>query len=98
MSVLVIAEQREGTLNRASWEAIAAAQQAGGALRIAIAGAGLDALAAELAAAACEGVTVIDDAALEHYTADGQVMAFAALIDRDQPRLVFLPHTYQTRD
>ena len=30
MSVLVIAEQRGGTLNRATWETIAAAQQAGG--------------------------------------------------------------------
>ena len=28
--ILVIAEQRDGTLNRASWEAIAAAQQLAG--------------------------------------------------------------------
>jgi electron transfer flavoprotein alpha subunit len=31
--ILVIAEQKDGKLNRASWEAIAAAQQLGGAAR-----------------------------------------------------------------
>ena len=36
--ILVIAEQREGTLNRASWEAIAAAQAAGGPVKVAVAG------------------------------------------------------------
>ena len=49
MSVLVIAEQRDGTLNRATWEAIAAAQQAGGPVRVALLGTSLDAAAAELA-------------------------------------------------
>jgi len=98
MSALVIAEQREGKLNRATWEAIAGAQQASGAIRIVMPGAGVDAVAGEVAAAACDEVIAIDDAALEHYTADGYVMALAALIEREKPALVFLPHTYQTRD
>ena len=34
--ILVIAEQRQGTLNRASWETIAAAQQAGGPVTVAL--------------------------------------------------------------
>ena len=38
--VLVVAEQRDGTLNRASWEAVAAAQHAGGPVKIALLGAG----------------------------------------------------------
>ena len=36
--ILVIAEQRQGLLNRASWEAIAAAQQAGGPVNVAVLG------------------------------------------------------------
>ena len=64
MSVLVIAEQRDGTLNRATWETIAAAQQAGGPLRIAVAGDGLDAVAGELAAAECERVIAVEHQAL----------------------------------
>jgi len=98
MSVLVIAEQRGGTLNRATWETIAAAQQTGEALHIAVLGHGVDAVAAEVAAARCERILVVDDAALAEYTADGFVLALSALIEQEQPGLVFLPHTYQTRD
>ncbi|MGH9372314.1 MAG: electron transfer flavoprotein subunit alpha/FixB family protein [Vicinamibacterales bacterium] len=98
MSVLVVAEQRDGKLNRATWEAIAAAQQTGSPVRIAVLGAGVDAVAAEIAAAQCEQVTLADDPALEHYTPDGYVQALVAIIAQDQPSLVFLPHTYQTRD
>jgi electron transfer flavoprotein alpha subunit len=98
VSVLVIAEQRDGALNRASWEAIAAGQQMGSSLRIAVLGKGLDGVAAELGGAACERVLVVDDPALENYTADGYVMALAALIGEQAPDVVVLPHTYQTRD
>jgi electron transfer flavoprotein alpha subunit len=96
--ILVIAEQREGKLNRASWETIAAAQQAGGPVKIALAGGGIDAAASELAAADVAEVIAVDAAALTDYTADGYVMALAALIEAEKPDLVFLPHTYQTRD
>src|SRR6185436_13255462 len=96
--VLVVAEQRGGKLNRATWEAIAAAQQAGGPVKVALLGSGLDAPAAELAAADVAEVIVVDSAALEEYTADGYVAALAGLVERESPALVFLAHTYQTRD
>ena len=96
--ILVIAEQREGKLNRASWETVAAAQQAGGPVKIALAGGGIDTAASELAAADVAEVIAVDAAALADYTADGYVMALAALIETEMPDLVFLPHTYQTRD
>ena len=96
--ILVIAEQREGKLNRASWETIAAAQQTGGPVKIALAGSGIDTAASELAAADVAEVIAVDAAALTDYTADGYVMALAALIEAERPDLVFLPHTYQTRD
>ena len=98
MSVLVIAEQRDGKLNRATWETITAAQQAGGPLRVAVVGAAVEAVAGELAAAECERVIAVEDQALGEYTADGFVLALSALIEQEQPALVFLPHTYQTRD
>ena len=98
MNVLVIAEQRGGTLNRATWETIAAAQQVGGPLQVAVAGDALDAVAGELAAADCERVITVEHQALRDYTADGSVLALSAVIEQEQPALVFLPHTYQTRD
>jgi electron transfer flavoprotein alpha subunit len=95
---MVIAEQRDGALNRATWEAMAAAQQIGGPVRVAVLGKGLDAVAAELAGAGCERVIVVEDEALEGYTADGYVMALAGLVGEQQPAFVVLAHTYQTRD
>ena len=98
MSVLVIAEQRDGALNRASWETIAAAQQTTLSIKVAILGSGVSGLASELAAAAVSEIVTVDHPALATYTADGFVLALAALIEQEQPQLVFLPHTYQTRD
>jgi electron transfer flavoprotein alpha subunit len=96
--ILVIAEQREGTLNRASWEAIVAAQGASGPVKVAVAGADVAALASELAAADVSEVVALQHAALEPYTPDGLVQALAALLEAEAPDLVVLPHTYQTRD
>ncbi len=96
--ILVVAEQREGKLNRASWEAIAAAQQLGDELKIAIVGSGVDALAADLAGAEAAEVIAVNADALGEYTADGYVMGLSALIEAEAPSHVFFPHTYQTRD
>ncbi|HJR60536.1 MAG TPA: electron transfer flavoprotein subunit alpha/FixB family protein [Vicinamibacterales bacterium] len=96
--ILVVAEQREGKLNRASWEAIAAAQQPGGELKVAVTGSGVSDVAAELAAAEASEVIVVDALALADYTADGYVTALAVLIEQERPAQVFFAHTYQTRD
>jgi electron transfer flavoprotein alpha subunit len=96
--ILVIAEQREGKLNRASWEATAAAQQMGGPVKIVIAGASVSAVANELAAADAAEVIALEHAALEPYTPDGFVAALAALVATENPAHILFPHTYQTRD
>jgi electron transfer flavoprotein alpha subunit len=96
--ILVVAEQRGGKLNRATWEAIAAAQQLGEPLTVAVIGSGISAIASEVAAADVQEVVTIDAAALEPYTPDGFTGALAQAIEQLKPTLVFLPHTYQTRD
>ena len=96
--ILVIAEQRDGALNRASWEAIAAAQQAGDTVKVAVAGSGVGAAAQELASADVAEVIALEHDALAMYTPDGFVAALEALIAAEQPSLVCFAHTYQTRD
>ena len=96
--ILVIAEQRDGTLNKASWEAIAAAQQLGGPVQVALPGNAVTAAASELAAADVASVIALEHEALANYTPDGFVSALAALIAAETPSHVVLPHTYQTRD
>ena len=96
--ILVIAEQRDGTLNRATLETTAAAQAAGGPVKVVVLGSGIDAVAAEIAKAAVDEVIVVDDPAVKDYTADGFVLALEQVIAAEKPDAVFLPHTYQTRD
>jgi electron transfer flavoprotein alpha subunit len=99
--ILVIAEQRGGKLNRASWEAIAAAQQlaAGAPLSIAVAGGGgLHSIASELASAQAKEIVTIEHPALDAYTPDGYTAALQRAIEQMSPKFVLLPHTYQTRD
>jgi electron transfer flavoprotein alpha subunit len=98
--ILVVAEQRGGTLNRASLEALAAAQQLAGGLPIAavVVGSSVGGAANELATGGVTEVLTVEHAALEHYTPDGYVMALRAVIESRSPACVLLPHTYQTRD
>jgi electron transfer flavoprotein alpha subunit len=100
--ILVVAEQRDGKLNRASWETVAAAQQLGGALTspvtVLVSGGNAAAVANELAAAQVTEVLTLAHPALEPYTPDGSTAVLAAAIAQLAPRYVLLPHTYQTRD
>jgi electron transfer flavoprotein alpha subunit len=101
--ILVIAEQRGGKLNRATWEAIAGAQQVAvaldnEALSVVVPGSSVAALGAELAAAAVQEVVTIENPALETYTPDGYTAALQQAIAQLSPSIIVLPHTYQTRD
>jgi electron transfer flavoprotein alpha subunit len=96
--ILVVAEQREGKLNRATWETLAAAQQAGGPIAVVVPGASVAGVAGEVAAADVKEIVALESPALEPYTPDGYVTALAGVIGDLTPTLVLLPHTYQTRD
>jgi electron transfer flavoprotein alpha subunit len=98
--ILVIAEQRDGRLHRASWEALAAAQEfaAGQRAEALVLGSGVAAAATELSQAAVRAVHLVEHTGLQSYTPDGYVLALQQAIGTLQPEQVFLPHTYQTRD
>ena len=96
--ILVIAEQRGGRLNPVTWETIAAGQALDEPLTVVVAGARVESVAEELAAADVAEVLVVEDPALEPYTPDGFVAALAHVVAQVQPSLVLFPHTYQTRD
>jgi electron transfer flavoprotein alpha subunit len=100
--IVVIAEQRGGKLNRATWEAVAAAQELAGEGPIvaAVPGGSADATAAagDLAQAAVREVITIQHAALATYTPDGYTAALHTILTELAAAHVVLPHTYQTRD
>jgi len=100
--ILVIAEHRQGELNRATWETVVAAQllaeRLGGLpVNVAVPGA-TGSAAQELAAAGIGDVVTLVDPALEAYTPDAYVMALTGVVASMSPRFVVLPHTYQARD
>lgn len=101
-TILVIVEQREGKLNRVSYETLTAAQQiaaqTGWALEAAVAGSGIDAIAQEIAKVKLGKVYEIESPQLERYTADAYVAALKQFVSSKQPRLLLMPHTYQVRD
>lgn len=101
-TILVIVEQREGKLNRVSFETIAGAQamaaETGWTLEAAVAGSGVGEIANEVAAKKVAKVFAVESAKLEPYTPDGFIAALKPFIGQRQPRLVLMPHTYQVRD
>jgi electron transfer flavoprotein alpha subunit len=98
--ILVLAEQRGGTLNRASWEAVAAAQALAGGMpiRVAVMGESTAAQAGELAKADVAETLAVEHAALATYTPDAFTMAAHALVAASSPTFVVAAHTYQARD
>src|ERR1700730_6171056 len=101
-TILVVVEQREGKLNRVSWETITAGQAiaaaTGWTLEAAVVGGSASAFAAEVAAKKVAKVYAVESAKLEPYTPDAFAVALKQLISGKQPKLVLMPHTYQVRD
>ena len=101
-TILVVVEQREGKLNRVSWETITAAQAiaaaTGWTLEAAVVGSKASALASEVAAKKVAKVYAVESAKLEPYTPDAFAAGLKQFLATKQPKLVLMPHTYQVRD
>jgi electron transfer flavoprotein alpha subunit len=101
-TILVIVEQREGKLNRVSWETLAAGQaiasQTGWTLEAAVVGDGVGQIANEVAGNKVAKVYAVESPALKPYTPDAFSAGLKQFLTSKQPKLVLMPHTYQVRD
>ena len=101
-TVLVIVEQREGKLNRVSFETLTGAQaiarETGWTLEAAVAGSGVAEIAIEVAGKKLAKVYDVESPELAAYTPDAFVAALKPFIADKKPTLVLMPHTYQVRD
>ena len=101
-TILVLVEQQQGTLNRVSFETIAAAQaiakDTGWQVEIAVLGNEIGAVVQELAGKKAGRVYAIDSPQLAAYTSDAYVYVLKEFLSNKQPQLVLMPHTYQVRD
>jgi electron transfer flavoprotein alpha subunit len=100
--ILVFVEQRDGAINKTSFEAIAAAQNLGAQLHQTISavllGSGIDSLAQQIVAYDLAKVVKADNAKLATYTPDGYTDAMERVIREADPQFVIMPHTYLVRD
>jgi len=101
-TILVVVEQREGKLNRVSWETLVAGQsiaaETGWELEAAVIGSGVGAIANEIAAKKVSKVYDLESPALNPYTPDAFSAGLKQFLTSKQPKLVLMPHTYQVRD
>jgi electron transfer flavoprotein alpha subunit len=101
-TILVVVEQREGKLNRVSWETLTAGQslaaETGWKLEAAVAGSGMANFANEVASKKVSKVYAVESPKLEPYTPDAFSAGLKQFLESRQPRLVLMPHTYQVRD
>lgn len=101
VDILVVAEQRDGKLNRSTLEAVVAGQelgkQLGKSVSLAVLGKGVAGLASELTAGVSE-VLVVENDKLDHYTPDGYAAALKQVIEAENPQFVLFSHTYMVRD
>jgi len=100
--ILVIVEQREGKLNRVSFETLTGAQaiarETGWPLEAAVVGSGVGEIAKEVAGKKVAKVYDVESPQLAAYTPDAFVAALKPFIADKKPTLVLMPHTYQVRD
>jgi electron transfer flavoprotein alpha subunit len=101
-TILVVVEQREGKLNRVSWETITAGQAIAAAtgwpFEAAVIGSGAASIAAEVATKKLVKVYAVESSKLEPYTPDAFAAALEQFISTKKSKLVLMPHTYQVRD
>ena len=100
--ILVYIEHVDGKINRASLEAVRAAQliagQTGQEISAVVLGQGIGDIANEIAGKKLNSVLTVENDWLKTYTADGVTHALRQVIEQTQPALVLLTHTYEVRD
>jgi electron transfer flavoprotein alpha subunit len=100
--ILVFIENKGGTANRSSFEAIAAAQafasQLNQPVSAVVLGSDVSALAQEISGYDIARVISVSDPKLAEYTPDAYADALEQVVKQVDPSLVFLTHTYQVRD
>ena len=100
--ILVFVEHRAGTINKTSFEAIAAAQNLAAELQqpvtAVVLGSDTSSLAQQIASYDLAKVVNASNVKLADYTSDGYTDAMEHVVRDLDPQLVVMPHTYLVRD
>ncbi len=101
-NVLVFIEQRDGKINAASFQLLAAANElassTGGQAQACLVGHNVAGLTDAVAAQGAKKIFVVDDSELAGYRAGPFASALCAVIDQASPKTVLVPTTFMGRD
>ncbi|MFQ5640119.1 MAG: electron transfer flavoprotein subunit alpha/FixB family protein [bacterium] len=101
-TILIVAEQRDGKLNKSTWETVVAGQklakELGADVSVLLLGRRVGELANEVATKNVKEVMVAEHEKLSDYTPDGFSAAIQQVITSESPDFVFFSHTYMVRD
>ncbi len=102
MKILVVAEQRDNKLKKASFEAVRAARtiadQTGGEVTALVIGSAVVAVAGECGAYGAQHVLCVEQPALEKYSVTAYAKVVAAVAAQRQAQAVFIPATALGKD
>ncbi|MFQ6614118.1 MAG: electron transfer flavoprotein subunit alpha/FixB family protein [Fidelibacterota bacterium] len=102
MDILVFLEEHQGKIHRMSREAVVAAQEfardRGFKISALILGDSQERLSSEAAGFGVDECLVVPHPLLNAYSADGFTAAFAQIIQAENPRYIFMGHSYMVRD
>lgn len=98
--ILVVAEQKNGKLNRATLETLVATKQLSGDMpvKVLVLGGSIGDVPSEFVASQVQEVLIVEDKLLDPYTSEAFVAVLQEVIATEKPSIVALSHTYQTRD
>lgn len=103
LDILVVAEQRDGELNRSTLEAVVAAQNlskdhGGKEITLLLLGQNISDLASELSSKGVNEVLLAEHDKIADYTPDGYTAAVKQVVESENPDYVLFSHTYMVRD
>ncbi len=101
-AIWVVLQQRDGRVQKMSFEAIRAGQELataiGGEVSAVLIGDDLSEATSQITPLNLAAVLVAEDPALAQYTPGGYISVLKQAIQEAQPQIVIFPHTYQTVD
>ncbi len=98
--ILIVAEQKNGKLNRATLETLVATQQLSEdmPIKVLVLGSSVGDVPSKFSASQVQEVLIVENQLLDPYTPEAFVAVLKEVVAIENPSIVALSHTYQTRD
>ena len=102
MDILIVLENKSGSIHRMSLEALAAGQKLASELNLSLSilamGKNGGDLANDVSNFKADEILLLENPILDNYSSDGYSFAFTSILGQEKPKYLFMGHTYMVRD